>query len=433
MLSLEDSRTNPKLNSIGKISFLGWVMLWLPWSVLAFVAVLNFSIGMVLTSMQNDIGFSTVQAGYLSSIGWFITVVLMFPLAGLTNRYGAKKVLTIIFIVIGIMFLIQSIAKTFTVLIIARLVGLGCAVGITPALSYLKQNWVPLQKITSINGIESLMNPVGQLIAMLAVPLLLEKSGGWRTVLQILGVLILLVGIVWSIAGRDAPRKEAGESRRTSDEKVKHTSVFSALRFNVIWLAPIAVMGTSVVWTAYFTFWPTYATQNLHLSLSLVGMLFAAFPIGSIVASLVMPPIVEKAGIEKPFVWVWGLILPATYYSMLISASPILIALGAFFAGFGAFAFVPFTASQPFKIRGILPEEITVGSGLMMLFVGIGSGLGPIICSHIYTATGNLQTALALCCLFPITLVLFGLFLPERGRIALAREEVEATSQVGEL
>ena len=422
-VKFDNSQNNSFQSTPRKISAYGWYVLGLPWFISAMVAVLNFSLGVTLPSMQSEIGFSTTQAGYLSSIGWFITPVLMFPMAGFANRYGVKKLFSITFIGMGIMIMIQGFSESYMVIFIARMLALSCAVGITPALSLLKQKWVPISKITNVNGIESLMNPVGQILAMSVIPVALSNNSNWHMVYIFLGCVILVFGILWFFTGKNEPVTPHHSGKKLPPAKSK-ISLFSALRYKEIWLDCVGVMGTSVAWTAFFTFWPTYAINELNLSLTKAGLLFTALPMGSIIASIVMPVIAKKAGVEKPFIWMWGLLLPGFYYSMLVTANPILIALGAFGAGFGAFAFVPFTMSLFYKIKGMVrPEEISVGSGMMMVFVGIGSGLGPIISSQLFQISGNLLTALKFCCIFPLTITLFGIFLPERGRIALENED----------
>jgi predicted MFS family arabinose efflux permease len=415
---ISETSRNKKLGRKDDLSTYAWFVLSLPWALLALTSTLNFALGIILLPMQQDLLFDTRQAGYLSSLSWFVTIVLMIPITVIMNRYGTRVIMSITFLLIATMVVLQSLATSYMMMLITRMVGLGLAVGITPAVSFLKRNWVPITKITTINGVESLMNPIGQIFATFLIPLFLIQFNNWRYIFRIIGVIIFFLGVIWLFFAREKPIQVDKPINNESNKK----SIFRVFRNEVIWLLIFGMSGTSLVWTAFFTFWPSFASENLKITINFVGLILTAFPIGSIVASLIVPMISQKIGVEKPFIWVWGFLLPLFYFGMLTVKSPIILAVNTFLTGFAAFAFVPLCASIPFKIKGITSGEVAVSSGAMIMFIGFGGGIGPIIASQISHFTGSMFIGLAMCALFPLTLGICGLFLPERGRHALEKE-----------
>ena len=417
--------SQPVQTAVEKISGKAWLILSIPWLMIIIGAILNFAIGVMIPSMQEDIGFGAAQAGTLSSISWFITALVTIPLTALINRYGPKLMLTIILFAMGALILVQGAATSYSVLLIARGLGLGLVAGLAPALVLLKQMWVGPSKIVTVNGVEAFTNPAGQVLSTALVPTLLVMFSGWRTTVYFIGGLSLLMAIIWLFVGAEKSyTTKASQTGEKSGESAIETFT-AAARVKAIWLLSFAWPGTTLVWIAFFTFWPTFAVEKLGISLTTAGLILSALPIGSIVASLTAPIICDKWGKEKPMIWMWGLILPVCYYAMLATSNTVLLVIASFAAGFGAFAFVPPGLSLPYKI-GLNPKVVAMGMAIMMTLITLGGAAGPLIAGNIIESSGDLFKALAICCLSPLTLFIFGIFLPERGRLALEREARKA-------
>jgi len=402
-----------------KIPGYAWVVLGIPWAMVVLGAVVTFAIGTMLSSMIADLGFGPAQAGYLSSAGWFLTALLTVPITSLVTRYSPKMVLIVVFFAVAASLAIQGAASSYIMLLISRAVTVLVIVAITPALTILKQQWIPLTGMNQVNGVEAFMNPAGQMVATAVVPFLILALAGWR--------FAVLIGVLWVLLGRER-RTEAYETA-IAEEAAGESPFRAAIRRKEIWLLAFGWPGTTLVWIAYFTFWPTFAVENLGLELTQAGPILSALPLGSMVASLTAPIICDKLGRDKPMIWAWGFILPLTYFAMLQTSNVALLTVASFLTGFGAFAFVPPGLSMPYKLPGIKPKEVAMGISIIMAIITLGGGLGPVIAGNIYESIGDLYTALAVCCLSPLTMGIFGLFLPETGRIAMAERAAAEASQ----
>jgi len=99
-----------------------WVVMGIPWAMVVLGAVVTFAIGTMLGSMIDDLGFGPAQAGYLSSIGWFLTALLNVPLTTLVTKYSPKLVLSIIFFAVAASLFVQGASSNYTMLLISRAV-----------------------------------------------------------------------------------------------------------------------------------------------------------------------------------------------------------------------------------------------------------------------------------------------------------------------
>ena len=120
----------------------------------------------------------------------------------------------------------------------------------------------------------------------------------------------------------------------------------------------------------------------------------------------------EKVGQRKIFIWLPGLLLPIIYIVLFTTTSPILTAILLLFAGWNAMIWVPVLRTIQFDL-GFAPRETAVVVGLSMTIIPIGGAIGPPMVGLIQEISGSLQYGLLGIALFPITLVVGGLLIPE--------------------
>ena len=414
----------PAARKLEPIPGYAWLVMSMPWLFIAVGAMLNYAIGVMLPSMQAEIGFGPAQAGWLSGISWILTAVLSVPITFIVNKYGPKMIIGFVLFAAGAFIVLNGASHSYAMLFVSRAIALSLVVALTPTLALLKNQWVPITRIVSLNGVEGFISPAGQMLATAAVPTLLVVLAGWRNVFYVFGGIVLVLAVCWVIFPRER-RTEAYEAARKAGGGMKDFT--AAAKHSAIYVLAFGWIGVNLTWIAFFTFWPTYATDVMGMSLTQAGIILAVFSIGGMVAALVTPIVCEKVGVDKPFIWAWGFLLPIFYYGMLPFKGMLLTGLFAFLAGFGAFSFIPPGISLPFKLKGIKPNEVSMALGILIVIVSVGAALGGIVPGSIFQATGSLHTALVVCCLTPLTLGILGLFLPERGRKALERDAAAPT------
>ncbi|MEG0752290.1 MAG: MFS transporter [Angelakisella sp.] len=393
-----------------KIEGRAWTMVTVAWVAVLLLNLANFSLGMMLPAMREELNFGVEVAGYLSASSWIVKGIITIPIALIVARISPRYVLTAVYCLAGLALLLQGNAQNLMMVFIGRALVNAAAAGILSPLVPIKISWIPKDKIAQVNGIENFISPVGQSLGTVAVTYLLAILSGWRGVINTMGIIMIVVGVVFFFVYREKPGKEWVKSDVPFIEPLK-----DALRYKPVWLLALGWPGTSLVWIATYTFWPTYAVENLGITMAQAGFVLGLLPIFSAIASLVSPTIAKWIGYDKLMIWPWGFILPLAYFGMLQTSNIAILSFCSALAGFGAYAFVPVAFTTLYRIPGIKPRTVTLGISCILTMVGVGSALGGMLAGVIGEAMG-LYNGMAICCLSPFLFGILTLFLPETGR-----------------
>ena len=107
-----------------------------------------------------------------------------------------------------------------------------------------------------------------------------------------------------------------------------------------------------------------------------------------------------------------GLLLPILYIFLFTTTSTTVTATLLLLAGWNAMIWVPVLRTIQFDL-GFAPRETAVVVGLSMTIIPVGGAIGPPMVGLIQEISGSLQYGLLGIALFPITLVVGGLLIPE--------------------
>ena len=369
-------------------------------------------LGMILPSMAEQFDLTLTQQGYLSSTGFLIQVICGIPFAMFSIKIGPKYSLAILLCCGIIGYFFHGFALGFGMLLVGRAlvcVGQTCLQG--PS-NMVKSNWVPLNRVSQVAGIEEFSSSMGFLVGTAAVAFFIAVLNGWQHMMIFFGCIELVILIVWMFVYNENPEKKLVLSKEPFLEPLKE-----ALKHKEVWLLGIGWPGTSLVWIAVSTFWPTYAEENLDLTLGQIGWAVGMIPLFSAVACIASPILTDIIGRDKLMLWPWGIILPAAYAGTLVFHNYFLIILCFAVAGFGAYAFVPIAIGTVYKIPGI--DEACIGTAITFIFTmaNIGSSLAGVV-SAALANTFDLHTALLITCLSPFLWLILTIFIPEYGRKA---------------
>jgi len=387
----------------------GWGIVWIGWLAFMVANLSNFAFGVILPDMRSDIGFDLEVAGWLSAIAWVGKGLLTIPIICFISKGKPKHVLAAIFLLLGSGMLLQGLATNVFMLFVGRLFVMGVAAGIVSVLVVFKIQWIPKERLGSINGIEMFTGPAGQLLGTAAFPMFLAMMSGWRSVMIAMGIFALLLAVAWIFIAKDK-----GESTSKTYEKVPVLqSLKEALTYKNTWILALAWPTTSLTWIAVYTFWPTYAVENLNLSIAEAGVVLGFLPVGSAIACLFSPMLAQKWGYDKPLIVASGVVLPFAYYSLMLTANVPLLSIASFIAGYAVYNFVPLAFTTLYK-TDMSPRAVSMGTGFIFSFIGLGGATGGALTGWLGTQYG-LEIALSLTCITPALFALFALFLTETG------------------
>lgn len=407
------------MNQNEKIPARGWAIVWIAWLAFMVANLSNFAFGVILPDMRNDIGFDLETAGLLSAIAWVGKGLLTIPIICFISKGKPKTVLFAIFVILGLGMLLQGFATNVTMLFVGRLFVMGVAAGIVSVLVVFKIQWVPKEKMGSVNGVEMFTGPAGQMLGTAAFPMFLAMMTGWREVMIVMGFFSLILAVAWLVVAKDK-----GESQTNYEKVPVLQPLKEALTYKNTWILALAWPMTSLTWIAVYTFWPTYAVESLDLSIGQAGMVLGFLPIGSAIACLVSPMMAQKWGYDKPLIVASGVVLPIAYYSLMLTASVPLLSVATFIAGYAAYNFVPLAFTTLYK-TDMSPRAVSMGTGFIFSLVGLGGAAGGAATGWLGTQYG-LETALSLTCITPAFFAVLTMFLSETGWKAEQKKAEEA-------
>jgi MFS family permease len=365
---------------------------------------------------KQELHLSNTQVGFIFSA--FAYPYLVFQIIGgwVSDKFGARKALTLCAIIWGGATLLTGIAGSFLTIVAARVL-LGFGEGATfPTATRAMSDWFPADKRGFSQGITHSSARLGNaLTPPLVAWLILQVT--WRGSFIILGVISIVWAIFWGLYFRDDPRSH---NRITSAELAGMPDYSArARRINepVPWralcrrMAPVTIVYFCYGWTLwlYLAWIPQFFLHNYKLNLAKSAMfsagVFFAGVIGDTAGGLLSDSILRKTGDRNKarrnlvvigFLASLACMLPILFLHSLTWTA---VSLS------GAFFFSEFTIGPMWAIpMDIAPRFSGSASGLMNTGSALAAIISPLIGGYIIDKTGNWELPF----LGSIVLLLFG-------------------------
>jgi len=333
-------------------------------TLVAFLMYLDRAcIGWIINAESfQSMGLDSTQKDHIASAFFWAYALAQMPAGWLSDRYGARVLMTIYIASWSLCTAATSCSIGFMTLMIARL-GTGLAeAGAYPASSSILTKWAHVEWRGLGSSIVSMGGRIGGALAPLLTAFVILRlgqwwpleSGEWRWAGWIYGVLGLLVAFAFWRVFREHPRQHPrcneaeiallaegrGDFQPTRDPP-KRFPWAAALRSRNLWLMNLYQFLANVGWVFMLNTLPKYLKEVMHVDdktngiLSTLALAIAviALPIGGIVTDVCT----RKLGPT------WGRRLPlsltrffaaGSYLAALAFDSPVMMAVA-----FGAVAF----------------------------------------------------------------------------------------------
>lgn len=395
-----------KLNQ--KVPGRAWLMMLAAWLTLFCSTYGSYSIGIVLPSLTQEFGITTIQSGWLTSMSFVIPIALTIPITAIAGRIKPKLLIGIVTICATASLFVYATAAAAPALFIGRALMAVSLCGTLSPLAYVKGAWVPESKMSGVSSVESCFNSGGMLVGTATPAFLIALFGSWRPLMIILAVACLIGCVCWFIFCKDNPEKPFISSK----QKVVPLLKEAATKKFVICVV-VGCACSNITWAVFLNFWPSYAIST-GMTPQLTGILAALIPLGSVLASALSPKICEKIGRYKIMYWPFAIIDIIVYLIALNSTNPFVIAICFLIGGWGCFVFVPLTAIQMFKVPGLSEGGIAIGTSMFYWGTNVGAAIGSILIGYLATAFG-LKMGMMLCIIPTVIYLITGLIQPEYG------------------
>lgn len=203
----------------------------------------------VAPSLVAEFGLGPAELGLLTSAYLLTFSAFQLPLGVLLDRYGARRVQTVLLLIAAMACAVFAFASSFAELFAARaFIGLGFSAGLMA--SYKSSSvWVPVERRSLANAAIMCMGALGIVVATEPTALLVQQIG-WRNVFLVFATAITLVALFIFSA---VPEKTATQA--PVPFATQWREMVSILKLPLFWrLAPLAGL-TGGVPIAYQTLW----------------------------------------------------------------------------------------------------------------------------------------------------------------------------------
>ncbi|PFO08376.1 nitrate/nitrite transporter [Bacillus sp. AFS076308] len=330
-------------------------------------------ISSLMAKIKLDIPLTANQVALVTAIPVILGSILRIFLGYWTNRFGARSLFFISFLILIFPVFYLSMADSFFDLIIGGLVlGMGGAVfsiGVTSLPKYY-----PKERHGFVNGIYGAGN-IGTAITSFSAPVL-ANALGWQNTIRLFLVPIILFAILNFLFG---DRKEQRVHKPLTGQ------IKSVYKNEKLWFLSLFYFITFGSFVAFTVYLPNFLVTNFKLTTVDAGLRTAGF----ITLATILRPIGGWLGDKyNPFEILFIVFAGLTVSGVLLSFSPTitLYTIGclavAVCAGIGngtIFKLVPYYFS----------EQAGIANGIVSAIGGLGGFFPPLVLSMVFGITGQ--------------------------------------------
>jgi MFS family permease len=194
------------------VSAILFLRLFLPFAVGNFLGSFYRSVNAILGhDIVAELHLSAEDIGLLTSVFFLVYAGVQIPLGMALDRFGARRVSAVLFLIAGISAFVLAKASDFGIMLVARgAMGLGVSVAFMGALKSVV-DWVPREKLPFTNSLIMMMGGAGVMAATYPVEYMLGFTD-WRGIFFWLSVVTAVVVAAIFVLPPEKPRTAAAQS-----------------------------------------------------------------------------------------------------------------------------------------------------------------------------------------------------------------------------
>ena len=173
-----------------------FIFIFLPFACGYFLSYLYRSTNAVLAPyLSSDLNLNAEQLGLITSAYFLTFGLFQLPLGVLLDKYGARKVQSILFLIAAIGAILFSLGNDVWSLVTARgLIGLGVSGALMAAFKAFAV-WYPKERLPLLIGLFMSAGGMGAIVASTPLEMALQITD-WRGVYLFIGIVTIFVGVL---------------------------------------------------------------------------------------------------------------------------------------------------------------------------------------------------------------------------------------------
>lgn len=191
--------------------------------------------------ISTELGLSMVAIGTIWGMDPLAGVFLGLPGGLLADRFGVKRMLTVVCILAGVFGALRGFSIDFLSMA-AFMFLFGLMAAVTPSIvPKVTAVWFAGRRLGLANGMLNVAWSIGAVLATFSSATLLSPwLGGWRNVLFFFGAPPVLLGLLWWLTGRE-PQKQDAAYAPVNGEPLR-TALASVTRIKEVWVMGIVLL-----------------------------------------------------------------------------------------------------------------------------------------------------------------------------------------------
>ena len=350
-----------------------WATYFLCTSAFAYAFFQRVLPSVIVEDLMTAFAVGGALLGNLSAIYFYTYAALQIPIGVLTDRLGARLILTVALVIAAGGSVLLGMAEAVEEAYLGRaLVGIGCSVAFVSTLK-LVTVWFPANYFASLSGGLMLFGMAGGMGGQAPLAYLLQFIT-WREALLGAGLAALAIAaLVWLVA-RDRPADAASTGRGRQTVPLG-PALLHVARSGQVWLSAAVAGAMAGPMLAFAGLWGVpYLEAEYGLSRSAAAGTASLMLLGVAAGGLVGGAISDRIGRRKLPLYVATIVFAAALGLLLLPGIPhllasVLIAVAGFACGVSvlcyALATEQLTPDYAGACNGVV-NMATVGSGALM-------------------------------------------------------------------
>lgn len=373
--------------------FVGWILMY------ATRTIFNPIMGII----GENFGLSNTQLGLANSIFFLTYAIAQVPFGVIGDKIGRKLVITIGFLIMGVMTYFSGLATTFVMFLVIRaMAGIGQGAYYGPQYA-LSTESIPKSKLTLgtaiINSGMAFGTSGGYLLSS---KLVLENGEHWSRPFFIMAIPTIIVAILFYTLLKEKVIRPEDEAKVVETDEVGNKVSFKSIISNKNLLAAFILCFTSIYANFVIITWlPSFLIAERGFAGTSVGFISSLVPWASIPGALIFARFADKSGSTKKLVY---LLVPLAILSVFsiafVTNRTLLIAVLILYGLTGKLALDPIVVAYVTKNapKGSLSTTLSAYN-----FIGMsGSILAPYITGFLADTVGSMKIGFYLACILQV-------------------------------
>lgn len=244
----------------------------------------------VLPRIASEFSVTIATAAGLAAVTAFTFAVVQPAIGALGDLFGKARLMIVCLAMLGVASLLGAVATSFPLLFVTRiLAGIGTG-GVFPVALGLTSDLVEPERRQVAIGRVLGGSMAGNLLGASASGVIGDALG-WRGVLAILGILVIVAAIAVALASRSASFSRGNGGMDLPALRRGYRTIFSNPNA-AICFAAVAIEGTCVM--GVFPYVAAFLHEQGQDSLTIAGIVIAGFAVGGLIYTLTVSQLLPR-------------------------------------------------------------------------------------------------------------------------------------------